>query len=149
MNEIIRENKIDKSVRNSEAFQQAFARASAGDFDKDISDKLGGCRLPLLKVTEVFTIRKGFCLEAGDDFYKLMKEVFYIENPGSNYFETVEPTVYRRVASQHEQGDLAWAKRVAKHYGLNIATFEGKAVKEKAEKKKTAKKSTKKSTKKA
>ena len=119
MNGINNENKIDKSVRNSEQFQDALARAICGEFDKEISDKPEGFgRLPLLKVHEQFSLRKGFCLETGNDYFQLMKEVFYIENPGSNYFETVSPTVYRRVAKQHESGDLDWAKRVAKHYDL-------------------------------
>lgn len=131
MNEIVCENKIDKSIRNSEAFQDTLARAINGGYDLDISEKpqqLG--RLPLLKIHEQFSIRKGFSLETGQDFYKLMKEVFYTENPGSNYFETVDPFIYRRVASQKETGDLTWAKNVAKHYGISVATFEGAEVKE-------------------
>lgn len=138
MNQINNENKIDKSVRNSEQFQDALARAICGEFDKEISDKPEGFgRLPLLKVHEQFSLRKGFCLESGNDYFKLMKEVFYIENPGSNYFETVNPTVYRRVAKQHEQGDLDWAKRVAKHYDLPLAEFEGDVIEVEEPKKKT------------
>ena len=146
MNQINNENKIDKSVRNSEQFQDALARAICGEFDKEISDKPEGFgRLPLLKVHEQFSLRKGFCLESGNDYFQLMKEVFYIENPGSNYFETVSPTVYRRVAKQHEQGDLEWAKRVAKHYDLTLAEFEGDVIEVEEPKKKT-KTTTKKAT---
>ena len=138
MNGINNENKIDKSVRNSEQFQDALARAICGEFDKEISDKPEGFgRLPLLKVHEQFSLRKGFCLETGNDYFQLMKEVFYIENPGSNYFETVSPTVYRRVAKQHESGDLDWAKRVAKHYDLPVAEFEGEVIEVEEPKKKT------------
>lgn len=150
MNGINNENKIDKSVRNSEQFQDALARAICGEFDKEISDKPEGFgRLPLLKVHEQFSLRKGFCLETGNDYFQLMKEVFYIENPGSNYFETVSPTVYRRVAEQHESGDLDWAKRVAKHYDLPVAEFEGEVIEVEEPKKKTkttAKKADKKTT---
>lgn len=150
MNGINNENKIDKSVRNSEQFQDALARAICGEFDKEISDKPEGFgRLPLLKVHEQFSLRKGFCLETGNDYFQLMKEVFYIENPGSNYFETVSPTVYRRVAKQHESGDLDWAKRVAKHYDLPVAEFEGEVIEVEEPKKKTkttAKKANKKTT---
>lgn len=150
MNGINNENKIDKSVRNSEQFQDALARAICGEFDKEISDKPEGFgRLPLLKVHEQFSLRKGFCLETGNDYFQLMKEVFYIENPGSNYFETVSSTVYRRVAKQHESGDLDWAKRVAKHYDLPVAEFEGEAIEVEEPKKKTkttAKKADKKTT---
>lgn len=152
MNQINNENKIDKSVRNSEQFQDALARAICGEFDKEISDKPEGFgRLPLLKVHEQFSLRKGFCLESGNDYFQLMKEVFYIENPGSNYFETVNPTVYRRVAKQHESGDLDWAKRVAKHYDLPLAEFEGDLieVEEPKKKTKTTAKTTKKEAKKA
>lgn len=153
MNGINNENKIDKSVRNSEQFQDALARAICGEFDKEISDKPEGFgRLPLLKVHEQFSLRKGFCLETGADYFQLMKEVFYIENPGSNYFETVSPTVYRRVAKQHESGDLDWAKRVAKHYDLPVAEFEGEVIEVEEPKKKTkttAKTTTKKEAKKA
>lgn len=153
MNGINNENKIDKSVRNSEQFQDALARAICGEFDKEISDKPEGFgRLPLLKVHEQFSLRKGFCLETGNDYFQLMKEVFYIENPGSNYFETVSPTVYRRVAKQHESGDLDWAKRVAKHYDLPVAEFESEVIEVEEPKKKTkttAKKTTKKEAKKA
>lgn len=145
MNGINNENKIDKSVRNSEQFQDALARAICGEFDKEISDKPEGFgRLPLLKVHEQFSLRKGFCLETGNDYFQLMKEVFYIENPGSNYFETVSPTVYRRVAKQHESGDLDWAKRVAKHYDLPVAEFEGEVIEVEEPKKKTTKKTAKK-----
>lgn len=150
MNGINNENKIDKSVRNSEQFQDALARAICGEFDKEISDKPEGFgRLPLLKVHEQFSLRKGFCLETGNDYFQLMKEVFYIENPGSNYFETVSPIVYRRVAKQHESGDLDWAKRVAKHYDLPVAEFEGEVIEVEEPKKKTkttAKKADKKTT---
>ena len=138
MNGINNENKIDKSLRNSEQFQDALARAICGEFDKEISDKPESFgRLPLLKVHEQFSLRKGFCLETGNDYFQLMKEVFYIENPGSNYFETVSPTVYRRVAKQHESGDLDWAKRVAKHYDLPVAEFEGEVIEVEEPKKKT------------
>lgn len=150
MNQINNENKIDKSTRNSEQFQDALARAICGEFDKEISEKPEGFgRLPLLKVHEQFSLRKGFCLETGNDYFQLMKEVFYIENPGSNYFETVSPTVYRRVAKQHESGDLDWAKRVAKHYDLPVAEFEGEVIEVEEPKKKTkttAKKADKKTT---
>ena len=111
------ENKVEKSLRNSEAFKNALHRASKGDFDKDIDD---ACGADFLKVTEIWSIRKMFSLEEGKDYYKLYKEVFYVEDPHKYYFDTVEPTVYRRIAGQKEQGDKAWADAVSKHLGIKI-----------------------------
>ena len=65
MNPIVTENKVEKSLRNSKEFQAVLARASKGDYDKELQDaredgSLEGTssRLPLLKVTEIWTIRK-------------------------------------------------------------------------------------------
>ena len=115
------ENKIEKSVRNSAAFKKAFERASNGDFDEDLQSASG---MPLLKVTEKFVIRELFSLEEGKPYFKLFKEVYYIENPGKYYFEEVDdtecPTVYRRVAGQHESGDKDWANAVSKEFNCPI-----------------------------
>lgn len=111
------ENKVEKSLRNSEAFKNAMHRASKGEFDEDVTDV---CGADLLKVTEIWSIRKMFSLEEGKDYYKLYKEVFYIQDPHKYYFDTVEPTVYRRISGQKEQGDKEWADAVAKHLGIQI-----------------------------
>ena len=76
--------------------------------------------LPLLKITEVFTLRKFFSIELGKEYYQLYKEKFYIENPGSNYFDTVNDTVYRKVVAQHEKGDKEWAEAVSAHLNVQI-----------------------------
>ena len=127
MNPIHDENKVEKSIRNSEKFHETLSRAIQGDFDVELDDarnegQLVGtsCRLPLLKVTETFTIRKKFSLEKGDNYYQLYKEKFYIENPGSNYFETVDDTIYRKVVAQKETGDLEWANRVSEHLDIDV-----------------------------
>lgn len=113
----ITENKVEKSLRNTKAFQNALHKASKGQFDEDLDC---ATNMDLLKVTELWTIRKQFCLDEGKHFYKLYKEVFYVENPHKYYFETVEPTVYRRIAAQKEHGDLDWAKAVSKELGITI-----------------------------
>lgn len=114
----LNENKIEKSLRNSTAFQQAFIKASKGEFDEDLNC---ATNMDLLKVTEVFTIHKQFNLETGKDQFKLYKEVFYIQDPHKYYFDEVEPTVYRRVSGQHEiYDDEDIAKRVAKRYNLAV-----------------------------
>ena len=127
MNPITNENKIEKSIRNSEKFLSTLARAASAEFDVELTDaresgELQGTstRLPLLKVTELFTIRKKFSLEQGKNYYQLYKEKFYIENPGSNYFETVKDTIYRTVVAQKETGDLEWAKAVAEHMDIEV-----------------------------
>lgn len=111
------ENKVEKSLRNSKAFKDALKKASEGKFDIDVTDV---CGEDLLKVTEIWSIRKMFSLEEGKDYYKLYKEVFYIENPHKYYFETVNPTIYRRISGQKEQGDKEWADAVSKHLGIQI-----------------------------
>ena len=132
MNEIIKENKVEKSIRNSEAFQAVLARATKGQFDKELDvareEGLPGTRsrLPLLKVTEIWSIRKQFSIERGTDYFKLYKEKFYVENPGSNYFETVAPTLYRKVVAQSEEGDAEWATAVATHLGIATEVDESK-----------------------
>ena len=113
----LNENKVEKSIRNSKEFKEALERAMKGEFDKDIDSAKG---LNFLKVYENWTIRKMFSLERGEDYYKLYKEVFYVENPGKYYFDTVNPTIYRRIAGQHEEGDKKWANAVAKHLGIKI-----------------------------
>lgn len=124
MNEIVNENKVEKSLRNSKEFAAVLARATKGDFDKELDaareEGLAGtsCRLPLLKVIEIWSIRKHFSLKTGSNYFKLYKEKFYVENPGSNYFETVSPTVYRKVVAQAEEGDAEWATAVANHLGI-------------------------------
>ena len=133
MNPIVKENKVEKSLRNSKEFANVLARATKGDFDKELDSAreegaLQGTRsrLPLLKVTEIWTIRKHFSIEKGTDYFKLYKEKFYVENPGSNYFETVSPTVYRTVVAQSEEGDAKWATAVANHLGIASEVDESK-----------------------
>lgn len=113
----LNENKIEKSLRNCKAFNDALVKATKGKFDEDIADVTG---MDLLKVNEKWSIRKQFSLDEGKHYYKLYKEVFYIENPHKYYFETVEPTVFRRISGQHETGDKEWAEAVAKEMGINI-----------------------------
>lgn len=125
----IEENKIEKSLRNSKEFNKALVRATKGDFDEDLTSATG---MNLLKVTEVFNIREIFSIEQGSTYFKLYKEVYYIENPGKYYFDTVEPTVYRRIAGQHETGDKKWAEAVAKEYGCDITYRVSKATKAEA-----------------
>lgn len=127
MNTITNENKVEKSLRNSKAFKEALKRAQKGEFDKELedareNDELVGTsqRLPLLKATEIWSLRKRFSLEIGKEYYQLYKEKFYIENPGSNYFDTVNPTVYRMVVSQKEKGNKDWADAVAAHLGIEV-----------------------------
>lgn len=111
------ENKIQKSIRNTREFKNALNRALMGGYDEDIDDATGE---DFLKVTERWSIRKIFSLETGMDYYKLYKEVYYIENPHKYYFEEVNPTIYRRLAAQHEEGDRQWADAVAKHENIAI-----------------------------
>ena len=127
MNPIHDENKVEKSIRNSEKFLNTLGRASQGEYDLELDQAreenvLCGTsmRLPLLKVTELFTIRKKFSLEKGEDYYQLYKEKFYIENPGSNYFETVDDTIYRKVVAQKEKGDLEWATAVSQRLDIDL-----------------------------
>lgn len=114
----LNENKVEKSIRNTKEFMDAINRVAKGEFDEDIDD---ATNMPYLKVAEKWSIHKHFSLEEGKDYYQLYKEVFYIENPGKYYFETVEPTIYRRISRQHENGDIEWAKAVATHLGIKIA----------------------------
>lgn len=111
------ENKIEKSIRNTKEFKNALNRAQNGEYDKDVDDVKGD---DLLKVCERWTIRKLFSLEKGKDYYKLFKEVFYVENPHKHYFEKVNPDIYRRLAPQHEEGDKEWADAVSKHENIVI-----------------------------
>lgn len=111
------ENKVEKSVRNSKALEAAIKRASKGEYDTDIDSSKG---MQLLKITEKWTIRKVFSIIEGKHFYKLFKEVFYINDPAKKYYDTVEPTIYRRVAAQKEHGDLDWAKAVAAELNATI-----------------------------
>ena len=104
----INENKVEKAIN----------RVAKGEFDENIED---ATNLPFLKVAEKWSIHKHFSLEEGKEYYQLYKEVFYIENPGKYYFETVEPTIYRRISRQHESGDIEWAKAVAAHLNIKIA----------------------------
>lgn len=126
MNPIPNENKVEKSFRNTKAFKELFERASKGEFDQELSEArengLEGTssRLPLLKVTEIWSIRKHFSIASSQDYYKLYKEKFYINNPGSNYVETVDPTIYRKVVAQSEEGDKKWAKAVSAHLGVEV-----------------------------
>jgi hypothetical protein len=113
----LNENKIEKSIRNTKEFMEAINRVAKGEFDEDIEDAY---QLPLLKIAERWTIRKQFSLEEGKHFYKLYKEVFYLENPGKYYFQEVQPTIYRRIAAQHENGDKEWAEAVAKEMHISI-----------------------------
>lgn len=132
----IEENKIEKSLRNSEAFKNALDRASKGDFDEDLQS---ATNMDLLKVTEKFVIREIFSLEKGTTYFKLYKEVYYVEDPHKYYFDTVNPSVYRRIAGQKETGDKEWAKRIAKEYGCAIIYRETKTTTEKATTKKSRK----------
>lgn len=111
------ENKIQKSFRNTREFKNALNRALMGGYDEDIDDATG---VPLLKICERWTIRKIFSIETGEDYFKLYKEVYYIENPGKYYFEEVDPTIFRRIAAQHEEGDRKWAEAVSKHENIQI-----------------------------
>ena len=111
------ENKIQKSFRNTREFKNALNRALMGGYDEDIDDATG---VPFLKVCERWTIRKIFSIETGEDYFKLYKEVYYIENPGKYYFEEVNPTIFRRIAAQHEEGDRKWAEAVSKHENIQI-----------------------------
>ena len=131
MNPINDENKVEKSIRNSEKFQVTLARALQGDYDLELDEaradgELEGTtyRLPLLKVTELWSIRKRFSLELGQDYYQLYKEKFYIQNPGSNYFETVQDTIYRSVVMQKEKGDETWARNVAERFNIEVESEE-------------------------
>lgn len=115
--EAMNENKIQKSDRNNTILSNALKRAQKGDFDEDLKN---ATNMDLLKVYERFTIREIFSIEEGKTFFKLYKEVFYINDPHKYYYETVEPTVYRRISAQHEQGDSEWAEAVAKEMDIKI-----------------------------
>ena len=121
------ENKVEKSLRNSEAFQKALARAMKGDFDEDLEC---ATNMDLLKITEKWSIREIFNLETGDTYFKLYKEVYYVADPHKYYFETVEQTIFRRIAGQKEQGDKEWAKKIAAEYGCAITYREKQATKQ-------------------
>lgn len=125
------ENKIEKSLRNSEAFNNALARAKKGDFDEDLES---ATNMELLKITEIWNIREIFDLATGKTYFKLYKEVYYVEDPHKYYFDTVEPTVYRRISGQKETGDKKWAERIAQEYGCDITYRVGKAKKAPAKK---------------
>ena len=147
MNPIKKENKVEKSLRNTKEFAAVLARAQKGEFDKELQDardngELQGTsgRLPLLKVTEVWSIRKHFSLDTGTDYFKLYKEKFYVENPGSHYFETVNPVIYRSVVAQREEGDAEWAKNVGAHLGIQVEAAKAKTTRKTTAKKKTTKK---------
>lgn len=131
MNPINNEDKITKSFRNSEAFKLVLEAAQKGEFDFELDEareagELEGTstRLPLLKVTELWSIRRHFSIAEGAEYYKLYKEKFYVENPGSNYSDTVKPNVYRAVVAQKEQGGLEWANAVAEHFGIEVEPAE-------------------------
>ena len=113
----LNDNKVEKSLRNSKEFAKVIARAQKGEFDVDIDD---ACGADFLKVTEIWSIRKQFSIEEGKEYYKLYKEVFYVEDPHKYYFDTVEPTIYRRIAGQKETGDKEWADAVAKYLKIKI-----------------------------
>lgn len=113
----LNENKIEKSIRNSKKFAEILARAQKGEFDENIDDATGA---DFLKVTEIFSIHKQFDLAEGKEYYKLYKEVFYVEDPHKYYFDTVEPTIYRRIAAQKEHGDKKWAEAVASEMKIKI-----------------------------
>jgi len=113
----LNENKVEKSLRNSKAFADVLEKAQKGEFDVDIDD---ACGADFLKVTEKWSIRKQFSIELGMEYYKLYKEVFYVEDPHKYYFDTVEPTIYRRISGQKEQGDKKWADAVAKYLNIEI-----------------------------
>lgn len=115
--EELNENKVQKSLRNSKEFAEVLARAQKGEFDEDIDDAYG---MDLLKVTEIWSIRKQFSLEEGKFYYKLYKEVFYVADPHKYYFDTVEPTILRRISGQKETGDKEWADAVSKEMGIKI-----------------------------
>lgn len=115
--EELNENKIQKSDRNNTILHNALNRAKKGDFDEDIND---ASFQDYLKVYERFSIREMFSLKEGKTYFKLYKEVFYINDPHKYYFETVEPTVYRRIAAQKEEGDKEWADAVAKEMNIEI-----------------------------
>lgn len=115
----LQENKIDKTTRNNTLLADLISKAMKGEHTVDVSkDAIHGA--DLLKVSERFTIRKQFCIESGQDYYKLYKEVFYIDNPHKYYAETVSQDIYRRIAEQHESGNKDWAKAVAEHYNISI-----------------------------
>lgn len=119
------DDKISKSIRNSKKLHKAINNAIAGKKYKDIETQKG---MDLLKVNEIFTIRRRFSIgkHAATDkagfYYQLFKEVFYIDNPGKEYVEEagVKPTVYRRIAVQTEAGDREWAETLAKHIDAEL-----------------------------
>lgn len=117
MFQAITENKVEKSLRNTKAFHDAIKRAEKGDYDEDITTSN---KRNLLKVAEKWTIRKAFSITSGEHYYKLYKEVFYLNDPQKKYFDTVEPTVYRRIAAQKEHGNYEWAKAVAEQLNATI-----------------------------
>lgn len=113
----LNENKIQKSLRNNELFQSLINKAILGNATEDINDATG---MDLLKVSERWTIRKQFSLMEGKHYYKLYKEVFYVNNMHKFYTDTVLPTVYRRIAAQKESGDREWAENVSREMHISI-----------------------------
>lgn len=113
----ITENKVEKSIRNMKAFHDAIKRAKKGEFDIDVTSVK---KQELLKIEERWSLRKAFDIAQGKHYYKLFKEVFYINDPQKKYFDQVEPTVYRRVVAQKEHGDRQWAEAVAQELPATI-----------------------------
>lgn len=113
----IAENKVEKAMRNNETFKAIIDRARKGEYDEDIEFATNE---DFLKVYERFSIREMFSLTEGKDYYKLYKEVFYIQDPHKYYIDTVDETIYRRIASQKEEGDKEWAEAIAKELNLDI-----------------------------
>lgn len=98
---VLGENKIDKCNRNNEALEKTFNRALKGDFDVTKMDVTGE---DLLKVKQIFHIRREFVLETSTFIYHSYKEVFYIQDPHKYNFDDVcEPIVIRRISSQSER----------------------------------------------
>ncbi|MBP5421829.1 MAG: hypothetical protein J6Y78_05220 [Paludibacteraceae bacterium] len=113
----LNENKVEKSLRNTKEFADAIKRAQGGEYDVDIED---ACGADFIKITEKWSIRKMFSISEGKEYYKLYKEVFYLEDPHKYYFDTVTPTIYRRISGQKEQGDADWAKAVSEYLKIDI-----------------------------
>lgn len=112
----LNENKVELSTRNNKALAKAIKRAQKGDFDKTIDVDAP----TMLKLHERWTIRKMFSIDKGEEYFKLYKETFYINNPNNHYYEKVEDVVMRRISAQHEQGNKDWAKAVSEYLGAEI-----------------------------